>query len=145
MKITIATSIKYGNYKYLQSSANKITHMIYKHWKDLTADFDFRKDVELVIRPVKGSTVGRAFDEENKIEIDPRRSERSILETIAHELTHNEQFKQKRLFWNKDAGKNVWNGSAYSRPSTHRGYLNLPWEIEARDRAAKFINRVWPV
>ena len=139
MKVTVATSIKYGNYKQLQPAVNNVTQAIHKYWNELRKSFDFPQSIEIHIRPVKGSTHGRAFQNKAKIEIDPRYDLRRIVETIAHELTHCEQYKQERLIGRK------WNGIVYQRATTHKQYLNLPWEIEARKRAKDFVDRVMPL
>lgn len=143
MKITVATSIKYGNYKHLQPAVAKVHALIVKHLHNFKKAFDYKHDVNVHIRPIKGGVHGRAFSNKNVIEIDPRYPEQRILETIAHELTHNEQHKQDRLK-HQLVNANwlpVWNGEIHRRATTHRAYLNQPWEVEARDRAAKFIKQ----
>jgi hypothetical protein len=143
MQITVATSIKYGNYKHLQSAVAKIRSLIAKHLHNFKEAFDYKHDVTVHIRPIKGLVHGRALSKKNVIEIDPRYPEHRVLETIAHELTHSEQHNQDRL---KHQLVNrqwipVWNGSPHRRATTHQAYLNQPWEIEARARAAKFVEK----
>ena len=152
MKITCATSIKYGNYKHLQVLVRLYTNMIHTHRAALMAAFDFRPDVEIHFRPIKASprrglkTSGRASDEQNRVELDPRQMQtslRSCLETLAHELTHCEQYKQGRLLWSKaHTNLRIWNGEPYRHAhmtTQHKQYLALPWEVEARERAAAFV------
>lgn len=144
MHLTTATSIKYGDYKYLKCAADDIHTMIKKHWKSLCKAFDFDRDVEIRIRPIRGNTYGLAYDKENRIEIEPRSNPRDVLEIVAHELVHMEQYKQKRLR-SDYTGRFYWNKKAFKPSKTHEEYLNEPWEIEARARAEKYINKVWPL
>lgn len=144
MKVELATSIKYGNYKYCRANAENITHMVHKYWHSLTSKIDCPVDLTVHIRPIKGGTIGRACYTKHRIEIDPRRAiMREIFETLAHEMCHFEQRKQGRLAWNKEHGQRVWNGAMYRRTSTHRQYLNLPWEIEAREYGARFVREIY--
>ena len=139
MKLTLATSIKYGNYKHLQPDARQVFRWIKRYWDDFKDHFDFDNDVEFHVRPVRGNTHGRYRNEKKKIEIDPRYSAKKVLDTIAHELVHAEQYKQGRLDWDCKRFMSVWNGVHHKRGTTHKQYLNLPWEIEARERAAQFV------
>jgi predicted SprT family Zn-dependent metalloprotease len=138
MKLTLATSIKYGNYKHLQPDAKQVFRWIKRYWDDFKDHFDFDHDVEFHVRPVRGKTHGWYLSNKKRIEIDPRYSALSVLDTIAHELVHAEQYKQGRLEWNSKHSS-VWNGEHHNRGTTHKQYLNRPWEIEARLRAAEFV------
>ena len=137
MKITIATSIKYGNYKVHRPAADRAIKALKALTPLFKRHFDYRTNVEVKFRPIRGSVVGRANNTGNWIEIDPRRSLSLIIKTIAHELTHSEQYKQERLTWEMD--KNCWDGKLYKKASTHKAYLALPWEVEARARADEFV------
>ncbi len=62
-----------------------------------------------------------------------------IIETFLHELTHAEQYYQHRL-WGFIGYKTTWHGRLYDcHDISHEEYLNLPWEIEARDKAEKLL------
>lgn len=141
MKTTIATSIKYGNYKQYQAATNQIIATLRSLWKEFNEAFDYRADVTVHIRPIRGGTHGRAFDHKNMIEIDPRYPIKRVVETIAHELTHSEQYKQNRLSYDAVSQCRVFDGTRFRKPTTHQQYLNLPWEVEARKRAAEFVAR----
>lgn len=147
MLVTIATSIKYGNYQYLKGRVKNIEALIRHYSAAFKKEFNFNPTVEIHIRPIRGNTKGRAWSDTgnrpakktNVIEIDPRiKKFEDIIETIAHELTHSEQYYEKRLI---PAGKvhSIWNNVEYRRGTTHQQYLNRPWEIEARERASKFV------
>lgn len=138
---TIATSIKYGNYKQTcLERVEKVKALIRHYMSAFKQEFDFDKNVVVHFRPIKGSTLGRAFDSKNLIEIDPRYSYKNIIETIAHELVHSEQYKQGRLK-HKPGNVSLWNNRLVSRGTTYKQYLALPWEVEARKRAAEFLTK----
>lgn len=139
MLVTTATSIEYGNYKHLKDRVEKIKSLIKFYSNLFKQEFNYNHDVTIHIRPIRGTVTGRAFEHTNLIEIDPRGKKfESIISTIAHELTHSEQYKEKRLV-PKDSSYSIWNNSEYRRGTTHQQYLNRPWEIEARERASKFV------
>ena len=141
--ITIATSIRYGNYKHLFNKAVGVERLIQKYWNDFRIKFDFDTRVKFLIRPIKGNTNGIAYDIDNRIEIDPRRERVQILETIAHELVHSEQTKQKRLSRTGRNRERVYHGQVYrTQVGNYTEYLNRPWEKEARERAAAFIQEL---
>lgn len=72
-----------------------------------------------------------------------RRAGVRMLETIAHEFVHVEQVHQCRLavyekvrHWQAPHGI-----ERYGPPQSFEEYLNLPWEIEARERGKLFTNK----
>ena len=141
LKTTIATSIQYGNYKALMSRVEKIQALLKHYAKAFKDEFDYKPDVVVHIRPIKGSTSGRALYIKPLIEIDPRYKFRTIVETIAHELTHSEQYKQGRLKHIVGGKQSIWESRTMSRGTTHAQYLALPWEVEARKREKEFIDK----
>lgn len=156
MKIKIATSIKYGNYKHLQEQAAHVVSLINKYKTNFAEEFRWDPRMVFVIRPIKGSwTRGRAvhaYDYDvcdyytSEVEIDPRfiteRNDKRVLETIAHELTHATQVYDNKLSFER--GMNVWCNKVYGGGSmSYEAYLNLPWEIEAREQAERFVNKYW--
>lgn len=136
MKFTTATSIKYGNYKHLQHMVEKATEMVKRVLPKLRKEIDFRDDVEIHFRPIRGNTGGLAYQNKNLIQVDPRLNVVDMLEIVAHELVHSEQYKQGRL--NLDGvNKAVFQGKLYYRPPNgSNAYFNSPWEVEAYSRAA---------
>lgn len=150
MKITIATSIKYGNYKHLQQCTNDTIRLIHKFWKPINDLLTLRSDIEFIVRPIKGSTNGRTFGIKGVVEIDPRNIERidrgpkRVLETICHELVHIEQYATGRL--KKESGATFWKDKCvrHSKTQSYKEYLNLPWEIEAREVAAMMVELLMP-
>ena len=137
---TIATSIQYGNYKALMSRVEKIKVLMKLYAQAFKDEFDYNPKVVVHMRPIKGSVAGRAFCNNPLIEIDPRYKFREIIETIAHELTHSEQYKQGRLK-HLVGNQSIWESRTMSRGTTYSQYLALPWEVEARKRAKEFVDK----
>ena len=55
--ITIATSIRYGNYKHLFNKAVGVERLIQKYWNDFRIKFEFDTRDKFLIRPIKGNTI----------------------------------------------------------------------------------------
>lgn len=137
---TIATSIQYGNYKVLMNRVEQIKVLMKYYAKAFKQELDFNPNVVVHFRPIKGTVHGRAFINKPLIEIDPRYKFKDIFDTIAHELVHSEQYKQGRLK-HIEGNLSVWNNRTMSRGTTHKQYLALPWEVEARKRAKEFVDK----
>ena len=61
---------------------------------------------------------------------------RDIFITIAHELTHLQQYYTKKLrFADMTSNDMYWDGKVYKHDNA--AYFNLPWEVEARAVARK--------
>lgn len=122
-------------------NAVAIKNLICKHWNDFKSMIDFNPMIHIHIHPIKGATNGTAFMS-GRIEIDLRRADfDSRLETVAHELVHSEQYKQKRLTETARNYERIFDGRTYSLSRNNSNeYLNRPWEIEARRRAAEVIS-----
>ena len=57
-----------------------------------------------------------------------------------HELAHASQFESKRL---SQKGKTYkFEGETFAMPKGHDEYVNLPWEVEAREIAKKHTNAI---
>jgi hypothetical protein len=153
MNITLAKSIKSGSHQELLGRAERCAEIIRNCWQRLCRDFDFDPDVELHLRPIPGAFLGKSYQPSSvggekyrngRIELDPRCSEREFLETLAHEITHFEQYKHGRLklLVSDDRLRGVeyvWNGQRSKAARCYQEYLDSPWEIEARQRAAAFV------
>ena len=137
---TIATSIQYGNYKVLMNRVEQIKSLMKYYAKAFKDEFDYNPKVVVHMRPIKGRVAGRAFCQKPLIEIDPRYDFRDIIEAIAHELTHSEQYKQGRL-QHLIGNRSIWESRTMNRGTTHAQYLALPWEVEARKRAKEFVDK----
>lgn len=146
--ITVSHTAKYS--KAHNMVTKDVEAFIRKALPRLCAEFDVPLDVEIIIRPIKKKTtlgVARHNNGKFQIEIDCRhRVNAKLLDTIAHEFTHIEQYHQGRLRpeWTGGQWVRHWveDGQTltFNQARTHNAYLNRPWEIEARARAAAFVN-----
>lgn len=145
MKITIATSIKYGNYKYLKNRVKQLIKLLHDYIPSFIKEYDLPdpEEINVHFRPIKGNTYGRAFKFPCCVEVDPRLTDVEFIRIMAHEFVHCEQYKQSRLdFEQTDRGwVSYWDGTAHADPKNHIEYLLLPWEIEAYTRADEFVER----
>lgn len=153
MNIAIATSIRYNKqYRHLLPKSNEIKDLIEQYREHLIKEFDAVPTVLINIRPIGsrgifGTMTGRTVKWGHGIEIDPRHTRDIVLNTVAHELTHSEQYHQKRLTWDSDNCVRLWNGCEYQlencskKSKAFEHYYNLPWEVEARERADQFIKK----
>ena len=106
-------------------------------------------DDHVVVRiaGVKKRTTRGHYQSEYKLAtIDYRHKLADIMQTLAHELVHAEQYHEGRLaHGHKYPYKQVWQGVSYvgKGKNKHSRYLNQPWEIEARDRQINIAHQVW--
>ena len=141
MKTSIATSIKYGNYKGHLHKANRYAKVVERNWALVCRAIGLPEDtdVEVHFRPIKGSTVGNYSVCKNRICIDPRAFSFTddMFRTLSHEAQHLKQHKSGVLKnqWCDKTRKwlVVWKGKVFKQASTHNAYLNRPWEVEARE------------
>ncbi len=137
---TTATSIRYGNYKFMQHNSRRWQKTIERNWALIckTVGVDDSLDVTINWRPIKGMTKGSFCSVNNVINMDSRKFDNTIdmIDTLGHELTHFKQYKEGALDqdWNDDTHKweCVWHGKRYKQASTYNSYYNRPWEKEAR-------------
>ena len=107
---------------------------------------DFSKTVKVRIAGIKGRVNGRFSNDQELVMLDnqlifnPYRTGAApyrMIEVLAHELVHAEQYHQGRLAntLGKRGWMHQWNGEVNTnRGSTYRAYRNQPWEIEAFSR-----------
>lgn len=141
--ITIATSVRYGNYKEYYSHTLYFVNILNDSFEDIKQFIRLPRNLSINFRPVR-QAYGRAYFVNTKpfstsrnyiVEIDVRQDLKTFKHTLIHELVHIEQFYQGRL---KDAGKMhfKWNGKKILVDnSSLEVYNELPWEVEANTRA----------
>jgi hypothetical protein len=148
-EITIATSIRYGNYKQHLNNALSFVDIITDTFSDICNYINLPRRLYINIRPARG-VYGRAFyltepstiaGRDYMVEIDARQSKDLFEDTLLHELVHIEQFYEGRL-----AGGGPGHFKWYKRDisiitSSFEEYNNLPWEREANERA-KILKKV---
>jgi hypothetical protein len=122
-----------------------LIHVLMPHFRTL---LDLPEDITIrLAKTKKYINNGRWYDGENIATIDPRTSQRNrktgdILDTLAHELVHAEQYHTGKLKGGKDdlSGKygSFWMGSfVHSKGATYASYRKLPWEKEAFGRSGE--------
>ena len=141
MKTSIATSIKYGNYKEYLTRAKRYAEAVERNWALICDAIGLDKDVDVEVhfKPIKGTTRGQYYSTKKRIAIDPRcfTFTDMMFETLAHEAEHCKQYTIGHL-GNKlnDSGSRwlvVWKGKVFKQPSTYNAYRNRLWEVEARE------------
>lgn len=154
IKTSIATSIKYGNYKDLFYKANRYKKSVERNWALVCRAVGLPEDtpVEVHFRPIKGSANGNYNADKNRICIDPRcfSFTDDMYRTLAHEAQHLKQHKDGVLDheWCDKTCKwlTIWKGKAFKQASTYNAYRNRPWEVEAREAGrigrTAYINRM---
>ena len=141
--ITLATSVRYGNYKQHLDSALFFIDVLKDSFNDIKQFIKLPRNLNIVFRTVRDA-YGRAFyvkpnvfseSQQYVVEVDVRQDLATFKNTMIHELVHIEQFYQGRL---KDAGSMhfKWNGKKMLIDMSSLDiYNSLPWEVEANVRA----------
>jgi hypothetical protein len=138
-----------GNVKnddaYLRNYYNQNEATLIKAFDECKKIFDCEdvKHLHLLIRNIRGNVVGNYNNTHKCISIDLRRYNlKSIVSTIIHEMTHCQQYKLGKLSKDTSTTSN-WNDKKIKcKNISHQQYLDLPWEIEAREMQKKYIDQV---
>jgi hypothetical protein len=123
----------------------ELFHRLMPHFR---AQLDLPENIMIrLAKTKKRANNGNWCQSEKTATIDPRTLHRfrnlsNILDTLAHELVHAEQYFTDRLKVGRDdlSGKygSFWMGSfVHSKGATYNSYKNLPWEKEAFGRSGK--------
>ncbi len=143
--ISIATSVQYGNYKKFYDRALFMSNVCLNKIDEIKQYIKLPRNLYIHLRPIRNA-YGKAFyftKEKNSrsykqyiVEVDVRQDNDVFYNTLLHELVHVEQFYTNRL---KDIGLSThfcWKGDIMKfQGLSHEEYINLPWEIEANNRA----------
>lgn len=152
--ITLATSVKYGNYRHYYDDAISLIGLTIENFADIKKHINLPRKLSIHFRPMRG-LCGRAFfsiyKENNRncrsytVEVDIRQDVESFKDTLLHELIHIEQFYEKRLIASLgDADFFKWNKERISTiTSSREEYDKLPWEREAITRTNKLIKIIF--
>ena len=139
------TGSVYNDFKDIREFYRKHEITLIKAFDECKKIFEI-DDVKLLIRNIrKSSTVGSYGNSKKTISLDIRRFKiKEIVSTIIHEMTHAKQYKDGRLK-DKTNKKAIFENVEYKCASnmSHQKYLDLPWEIEARNMQKKYIEQVW--
>lgn len=134
IKLATGIYVSYSAYvNYFKRSQN-IAKMIQLALPKFRLLMELESKIVFRIAPLKGNTKGRYHSDTKVVEIDCRLRNEKAMCTLAHELVHVEQYKQKRLQQKRRQGRYVffWRGEA-----TRKNYWDQPWEIEARHRQVR--------
>lgn len=98
------------------------------------------------ISRIKGQYSGKYCSGDNVVLLSPLVKWDRLLETLAHELVHAEQYHECRLasvFTSRKGWVHQWNGeNNYNKGTTYKSYLNQPWEQEAFSRQKELSDKV---
>jgi len=145
IKTTIATSIKYGNYKHMQNNVRRWSKVIEKNWALIckAVGISDKEEVKIHWRPIKGDVKGNYASHIKTINMDSRKycNTQDMIETLGHELTHFKQYSDGRLKVKYDhklaKWTSIWGGKTFKPTTTWNAYYNLPWEEDAREGGHK--------
>lgn len=134
IKIAKGIYVSYSAYTNYFKRSRNIAMMIQLALPKFRLLLELENKLVFRIAPLKGTTKGRYYSDTKVVELDCRLRNEKAMCTLAHELVHVEQYKQKRLQQKKRQGRYVffWRGEA-----TRKNYWEQPWEIEARLRQVK--------
>jgi hypothetical protein len=147
LTILIADSIRYGSYKKLMPETVVKISLLLDRYEKIREVIDLPQDMCIRFRPIRGD-LGRTYNKSRNnpflVELDVRQNIETFKDTLLHELVHIEQFYQKRL---KETATNDtlrWKGKKIQCIGiSYNAYRNLPWEIEAEERAKKHLEHVF--
>lgn len=113
--------------------------LVLDRYEKIREVIDLPQDMCMRFRPIRGD-LGRTYNKSKSspflVELDVRQNIETFKDTLLHELVHTEQFYQKRLkeTVNNDAFR--WRGKKIQFIGiSYNAYRDLPWEIEAEERA----------
>ena len=135
MQISISKKVNSKQFSSILQFLNQI-----KSWDKLQSIFR-KLPTELVVRVkiLPKDMNGRAFGDKQRqlyiIEIDPRQHINDVITTFFHELAHIKQFLTGSLLFKQNVW--YWYKEKYALTSDYQLYLDLPWEIGARNYARK--------
>ena len=120
--------------------------VVFKTLPEFRKLLNIPEDIRFRIAPIKGRAQGRYNSKDKVAVIDPRQDFYSLMNCIAHELVHAEQYHENRLVHTYVRGKgfmHMWYGDEVNnKGTTYRAYREQPWEIEAFERQAKLAEKV---
>lgn len=154
-KMSIATSVRYGNYKHLYNIAEKYANITESKFGEICNYINLPTKLNIVFRPIRNA-YGRAFyvthkgdrnDKQFIVDIDLRQNLKTFQDTLLHELVHIEQFYEGRLVSEAGLGNFFkWYKERISlKVSSPEEYDEFPWEKEAISRSKKLRKIIFKV
>lgn len=140
--------------KLAESSARKLEEFFREYLNDeefvLPPIFFYTGRVSKLIThalKIHGITIGaRIFILPELVSLNSKNKPSLPESLVAHEIAHVLQYKREGFFkflykYLRDYRRNLKKESQLDFASRHRAYLNIPFEIEARETAENFCNR----
>ncbi len=125
--------------EFYRSNINKILNICSEGLKEFKLD---NKKIKFHFRNIRGKVSGQYIDQYKKVEVCLKDLNfKRIANTIVHELAHADQYNSGRL---KTKGvKSIFDKKEFNnKTKTHEEYLNLPWEIDARQKADEITPKI---
>lgn len=108
----------------------------------LRTQLDLPADLTVRVCTFRGPHIGGQYMNHVKTAAVRLRKFRDMINSLAHELVHAEQYHQGRLEWTGNVY--MWNGApCRNRGTTYNAYRNLPWEAEAFARQTQLAYSVF--
>jgi hypothetical protein len=148
MIVSIANSIRYGNYKQYKDYSCILENEIELAEDKIRNEINLPELIVIKLRPMRNK-LGEAVLISHtmtigSVELDARQTLPEFRDTLLHELVHIEQFYENRLEQGSNINFYKWNGiEIFSKPTEYAEYINLPWEREAMKRAAKLVSKIF--
>ena len=141
--VRISSGFRGPKFKHKAIVANAMLEAINKLKDVFAKEFDTNPNIDVMIKNTSSRKYGSASSFANKmiLNVDGKGGMKDFLNTVAHELTHFEQFKIGRLTYDEKK-RTFWDGKLIrgAKPTMDmEKYRNAPWEVEARERADEFI------
>jgi hypothetical protein len=127
--LQVVNSLLYHKaYKDVPSLAEKID-LLSRIIPFLRKKLKVSRNLQVVMRPIRGDDMLGQFCEDDIIEIDPRtESIYECVQVLCHEFVHAEQHHLGKLTWGDD-GQFLW-----KKKKIEADYWHQPWEKEAHER-----------
>lgn len=134
-KRRIGTSLTKGEYRARLNANAKLLSIALEEFRKY---LKFDKSVSVRLASLKSYRIKGLMDGINNVAtIRYRTNFKNMLETLAHELVHAEQFKSGKLkyVWDDTKWAALWCGEKYKITSSSLpAYVDMPWEDEAFKR-----------
>lgn len=140
IKITKNIWVSHSAYVNYFKRSHNIARLIQVTLPKFQSLLNLQPNLKFRIAPIRCTqTKGLYYPDSKTVVIDCRLYQERAMVTLAHELVHAEQYKDKRLQQRKRKGRWVyfWKGE-----HTRKKYWDQPWEIEARRRQNKLAREV---
>ena len=144
-EIYVSRQLMYGKTKRLNSV--KIAKALIEETLPIFSKLlNVPKDLTFRLTRFKANHSGRYNDSSHVVSIDPNYQWDRLLETLAHELVHAEQYHEGRLeslFVPRNGWMYQWNGELNkNKGTTYSSYRKQPWEQEAFGRQKSLADQV---